>query len=200
MRRLDDTYRVFGLVGIVVASGLTIAGLVESSGDAQADASPRSAVSLPTEAAQAAPDLLQTRQPPQAARQVRVVYAGPLVSSGSDGDAVPVLRPEARPARPASEPAVVDVTGSIAPAPLPPTRVAYSEAAGERSAPPVPAGSPKLDLNTASIEALNSIPGAGRIGKAVARGRPYNSPEDLLEKRIVTRATFARIRGEVTVE
>jgi len=44
------------------------------------------------------------------------------------------------------------------------------------------------------------ILGLGRIGKAIARARPYATPEDLLRKRVVNRATYARIKDQVTVQ
>ena len=55
-----------------------------------------------------------------------------------------------------------------------------------------------VDLNRASIEELNSL-GAGMIGRAIAYGRPYSSPEDLVERRILTSRAFARIKTRVTV-
>jgi DNA uptake protein ComE-like DNA-binding protein len=54
-------------------------------------------------------------------------------------------------------------------------------------------------LNSASIDQLNAM-GGGRIGKAIARARPYATPEDLLRKRVVNRATYARIKDQVTVQ
>ena len=56
----------------------------------------------------------------------------------------------------------------------------------------------RVDLNRAPIDELNSL-GAGLIGRAIVYGRPYSSPEDLVDKRILTHGTFARIRNRVTV-
>jgi hypothetical protein len=59
-------------------------------------------------------------------------------------------------------------------------------------------GAARLDLNTASAEELNRA-GGGMIGKAIVRQRPYADPEDLLRKRVVSRATFERIKAHVAV-
>lgn len=195
MRRIDDTHRVLGLVAVAVTAGLVVAGFANGSADAHGMAE-RSARQSSAPARAAIPS-----------RSVRVVYSGPLVTAGSDSDrpmrqvAAPV-RAEA-PVPSQASPHVPDpaVTGSIAIA-RPEARVQV--AARGTSAPdtePREAESATkggIDLNTASIEELNAI-GAGRIGKAIARRRPYASPEDLLDKRVLNRATFARIKDQVTV-
>ena len=56
-----------------------------------------------------------------------------------------------------------------------------------------------VDLNTASVEQLNSLRGGGRIGRAIIRGRPYASAEDLIKKRVLTRAAYDAIKDQVTV-
>ncbi|GAC1516645.1 MAG: hypothetical protein NVS1B11_37930 [Terriglobales bacterium] len=56
-----------------------------------------------------------------------------------------------------------------------------------------------VDLNTSTVEQLNTIVGGGMIGKAVFRGRPYQSTEDLVSKRILSRAKFEQIRMRVSV-
>ena len=54
------------------------------------------------------------------------------------------------------------------------------------------------DLNRASLEELNSL-GAGLIGRRIIYGRPYASPEDLLERRVLNARDYARIRDRVVV-
>jgi DNA uptake protein ComE-like DNA-binding protein len=58
----------------------------------------------------------------------------------------------------------------------------------------------RVDLNSASVEELNAIPGAGLIGRAIQRGRPYASPEDLVAKRILNRAAYERIKDQITAQ
>jgi len=53
-------------------------------------------------------------------------------------------------------------------------------------------------LNSASVEELNQL-GAGRVGRAIVRGRPYTSAEDLVRKRVLNRSRFARIKDQVRV-
>lgn len=55
-----------------------------------------------------------------------------------------------------------------------------------------------VDLNRASPEELNSL-GAGMIGRTIIYGRPYSSPEDLIDRRLLNLRDFARIRGRITV-
>jgi len=57
----------------------------------------------------------------------------------------------------------------------------------------------RIDLNRASLEELNTLPGVGLIGRAIMRGRPYRSPEDLADRRILNARDFARVRNSVTV-
>jgi DNA uptake protein ComE-like DNA-binding protein len=55
-----------------------------------------------------------------------------------------------------------------------------------------------VDLNRASREELNRL-GAGMIGRTIIYGRPYGSPEDLVDRRLLNARDFARIRDRVTV-
>ncbi|MBA1156243.1 ComEA family DNA-binding protein [Microvirga mediterraneensis] len=69
--------------------------------------------------------------------------------------------------------------------------------------PSTPAGGPPpelVDLNKSTIEDLNSLKGAGSLGRAIVRGRPYKSVEDLVNKRVVRRATYERIKDQLTVQ
>lgn len=184
MRRIDDSSRIMGLIGLAVTSGLVVAGFANASGNANR---PPAALASPL----ARPASEAAAQP---ARQVRVVYGGPFTSAPAPGPRpaapAPVAVGDPAPARAAVEP-------TAAPAPI---RVASRDEGVLPSAETNALAGAKagLDLNTASIEELNAI-GAGRIGKAIARGRPYASPDDLLAKRVLNRAAFARIKDQVTV-
>ncbi len=101
------------------------------------------------------------------------------------------------PALPASPPA--DPAPSPAPAPV--TRMAPPEsdpvAEAEENAPP--AAVSLIDLNTASLAELNGLKGGGAIGRTIVQHRPYASVDQLLSKRVLNRATYQRIKDQVSV-
>lgn len=61
------------------------------------------------------------------------------------------------------------------------------------------AASNLVDLNTGTLEQLNSLKGGGRIGRAIINGRPYRNVEDLLRKKVLSRSTYETIKDQVTV-
>ncbi len=56
-----------------------------------------------------------------------------------------------------------------------------------------------VDLNTAAVADLNHLQGGGAIGRAIAAKRPYTSVDQLLSKRVLSRAVYDRIKDQVTV-
>lgn len=58
-----------------------------------------------------------------------------------------------------------------------------------------------VDLNTASREQLETLPGItpARAHKIVA-GRPYSTPNDLVTKNVLTQEEFDRISGKVQAQ
>ena len=50
------------------------------------------------------------------------------------------------------------------------------------------------------MEELNRLKGAGSLGRAIVRGRPYRSVDDLVNKRVLRRTAFERIKDQVTVQ
>jgi hypothetical protein len=56
-----------------------------------------------------------------------------------------------------------------------------------------------IDLNKGSFEALNTLKGGGPIGRAIIRGRPYASAEDLVKKKVLRRPVYNRIKDQITV-
>ncbi|MEA1832142.1 helix-hairpin-helix domain-containing protein [Methylobacterium durans] len=57
-----------------------------------------------------------------------------------------------------------------------------------------------VDLNTGSLAELNRLRGGGTIGRAIIQKRPYTAIDQLLSKRVLTRATYERIKDQVTVQ
>jgi DNA uptake protein ComE-like DNA-binding protein len=106
-------------------------------------------------------------------------------------EAVVRQSPKGKPAKPqAAAPTDMNMTGAV-------TQQAsladsYVPAGGSAEAP--------VDLNKGSVEELNKLNGAGSLGRAIVRGRPYKSVEDLVKKRVVRRTAFERIKDQVTVQ
>ena len=123
---------------------------------------------------------------------VRIVYPAPDHDATQDRP----LRTEdiaAAPVNAAATAPAVDRTAVYPQVqPITPTATPPNEAAQ--------AGAQGVNLNTASIEALNQIPGAGHIGRMIASHRPYRSVEDLLTKRVVRKSVYDPIKDQVAAE
>lgn len=131
-------------------------------------------------ASQSAPAPMSLFAPP-----VLPVEAPPTTTAAAS--APETVKPASKPAY-ASKPPSSDVTGAVAD----PSQTRASS--GNRAEPGL------VDLNNGSFEQLNSLRGAGPIGRAIIRGRPYASVEELVTKRVLRRSVYEQVKDQVTVE
>ncbi len=62
------------------------------------------------------------------------------------------------------------------------------------------AGSSTVNINQASAEELDALPGIGPVtAQKIISNRPYQSAQDLLEKKVVGQSEFTKIKDEVSV-
>lgn len=132
---------------------------------------------------------------PPAPEPVRVVRpAEPVREPARSAEAAPPPA-SAPPVEPTPSPAPSSAPAPVAQTAPPPAPDPVAEA--EENAPA--AAVALVDLNTASLADLNGLKGGGAIGRTIIQHRPYASIDQLLSKRVLNRATYQRIKDQVTV-
>jgi DNA uptake protein ComE-like DNA-binding protein len=58
--------------------------------------------------------------------------------------------------------------------------------------------SSKIDVNSASQQELEALPGIGPATSAkIVQGRPYRAKSDLVSRKILSRSEYAKIKNEI---
>jgi len=56
----------------------------------------------------------------------------------------------------------------------------------------------KMDINSASEAELATLPGIGEVrAKAIVKGRPYKGKDELVQKKILTKSVYNKIKDDI---
>ena len=123
-----------------------------------------------------------------------------LAKAGIGAKAIEGMKPFVTVGKPASTP---PVSSTKAPA-SPPSSEAAPQKAVEKAATAQPAklaAGQKVNINTATKEQLEALPGIGPVkAQAVIDGRPYKSNEDIMKVKGIKEGTFKKIKDSITVQ
>ncbi len=81
--------------------------------------------------------------------------------------------------------------------PIPPSK-AETKAAPAKPATAPPEKKELLDINAASVDQLKELPGIGEAySKKIVENRPYKRKDELVQKNIVPKATYDKIKDQI---
>jgi competence protein ComEA len=67
-------------------------------------------------------------------------------------------------------------------------------------APPVAAKKEALDINSASADELKAVKGIGEAdAKKIIENRPYRTKDELVEKKVLSKATYDKIKNQIQI-
>ena len=87
---------------------------------------------------------------------------------------------------------------ATAPAKKADTAKPAADAKKPAEAPKADAKKEKMDINSASEAELATLPGIGEArAKAIVKGRPYKGKDDLVQKKILTKGVYDKIKDDI---
>jgi len=67
-----------------------------------------------------------------------------------------------------------------------------------KAAPAKPAAAALLDINSASVDQLDALPGIGAArAAAIIKGRPYKGKDELVQKNILPQSVYDKIKDKI---
>ena len=88
-------------------------------------------------------------------------------------------------------------TGSAG-APQPKPAAEQKAAAGDQKAVEKPKAAEKIDINSASVEQLQTLKGIGPVrSEAIVKGRPYKGKDDLVRRKVIPQSVYDGIKDQI---